>query len=298
MLLNATKKATNMHSRRNPNLSVTATAYSQLSPSVTSATFLSPTVAARRGLLSPSPPVSPSLPSLIPRHGKKQSSTGQAGLLIRTATGIVGAILLVWIVMHHVYVRPSNPVEYDDGDEWEMVASSSLPEEPSAIAVQDAKGNPKWTVSIPPNYEFPLRPTHYHAICQQSMELSKQLREDAKTDSFVKRMLSYYAKDKYFLDVQEAEEQGVLPYSKEQSRPKAFVQDEDMIADQGNTDGMKVCDRSLTYVMETMDAGFGSTLMRMWMSYGLAMKEKRAFFIDDSRWYVPIYPPGSRLGTT
>jgi hypothetical protein len=286
MLINATKKVTNMHARRNPNLSVTATAYSQLSPSVTSATFLSPTVASRRGLLSPSPPVSPSLPSLIPRHGRKPSSTGHSHLVKRIVVAVIGIVLLVWLVVRQVYSPGSDSTEYDDGEEWEMVGSSSLPQEPSAIAVQDAKGNPKWTVSIPPNYEFPLRPAHYHAICQQSMEMSKQLREDAKTDSIVKRMLSYYAKDKYFLDVQEAEEQGVLPPSKESTRPKGFVQNEGMVANQGNTDGMKVCDKSLTYVMETADAGFGSTLTRMWMSYGLAMKEKRAFFVDDTRWYV------------
>jgi hypothetical protein len=188
--------------------------------------------------------------------------------------------------VHKVYLPESASTEYDDGEEWEMVASSSLPQEPSAIAVQDAKGNPKWTVSIPPNHEFPLPPNHYHAICKQSMEMSKQLREDAKTENIVRRMLSYYAKDKYFLDVQEAIEQGVLPPSKEPTRSKGFVEDASMVANQGNTEGMKVCDRSLTYVMETADAGFGSTLTRMWMSYGLAMKEKRAFFIDDTRWYV------------
>jgi hypothetical protein len=126
------------------------------------------------------------------------------------------------------------------------------------------------------------------------MELSKQLRQEAKTSNIVKRMLSYYAKDKYYLDVQEAEAQGLLPPSKVQGRPQGFVDDEDIVANNGATENMKACDRSLTYVMETSDAGFGTTLMRLWMSYGLALKENRAFFIDDTRWYVTTPPPRIR----
>jgi hypothetical protein len=29
--------------------------------------------------------------------------------------------------------------------------------------------------------------------------------------------------------------------------------------------------------------------MRLWMSYGLAKAEKRAFFVDDTRWYVSTF---------
>jgi hypothetical protein len=49
----------------------------------------------------------------------------------------------------------------------------------------------------------------------------------------------------------------------------------------------------LTYVMETDDAGFGNTLMRLWMSYGLAKAENRAFFIDDTRWLVSLPEPST-----
>lgn len=278
-----------MHARRNPNLHVSSAAYSQLSPSVTSATFLSPTVASRRGLLSPSPPPSPSLPSLIPRHGKKQPSSGHSRLVKRILIGAVGVTLIVWLVLQQIYAhRARGLIETeDDGEEWEMVGASLLPQEPSALVVQDVKGNSRWTVSIPSNHEFPLRPAHYRDICHQSMELSKQLREDARaSNGIAKRMLNYYTNDQYYIDVQEAEEQGLLPPSKATGRPKGFVDDEDIVANKGATNGMKVCDRSLTYVMETEDAGFGNTLLRLWMSYGLAMKENRTFFIDDTRWYV------------
>jgi len=51
---------------------------------------------------------------------------------------------------------------------------------------------------------------------------------------------------------------------------------------------MPTCEKTLTYVMETEDAGFGNSMMKLWMSFGLAMKEGRAFFIDDTRWYVHL----------
>lgn len=50
----------------------------------------------------------------------------------------------------------------------------------------------------------------------------------------------------------------------------------------------KMCERSLTYVLESPDAGLGLTLMGLWMSYGLAKKEGRGFFIDDSNWYSKV----------
>ncbi|KAF2876844.1 hypothetical protein BDV95DRAFT_602804 [Massariosphaeria phaeospora] len=301
MFINATKKIKKMHARRNPNLSVSSAAYSKLSPSVTSATFLSPTVASRRGLLSPSPPPSPSLPSLVPRHGKKQALSGHGRLVKKILVGCVGVAILVWIIAHQIYVHRGQSADFaDDGEEWEMVGDNSLPQEPSAIVVQDTKGNSKWTVSIPANYDFPLKPKQYHEICHQSMELSKQLRQEAHAASGIaKRMLNYYQKDQYYLDVQEAEAQALLPPAKSQGRPKSFVDDE-ATANKEPTDGMKVCDRSLTYVMETEDAGFGNTLLRLWMSYGLAMAENRTFFVDETRWpygkYSTYFTPPPSAG--
>jgi hypothetical protein len=171
----------------------------------------------------------------------------------------------------------------EDGEEWEMVGGSQLPKEPSAVAVQDAKGKMRWTVSIPSNLDFPLRPVQYRDICQQSMELATSIRQEAQSANHIKRMLNYYQQDQYYIDVEEAEQQALLPVSKATGRPKGFVEDE-LIVDGFSTTGLKVCDRTMTYVMETEDAGFGNTLMRLWMSYGLAKAEKRSFFIDDTRW--------------
>ncbi|KAH8698255.1 hypothetical protein BGW36DRAFT_294444 [Talaromyces proteolyticus] len=45
-----------------------------------------------------------------------------------------------------------------------------------------------------------------------------------------------------------------------------------------------ICETSLTFAMQSEDAGLGKTLMDLWMSYGLARKQGRSFFIDDTDW--------------
>jgi hypothetical protein len=288
MLGQATSKLSKMHARRNPNLSIQSTAnYSQLSPppqSATSGAFLSPTVASRRGLLTRSPPVSPSLPSLVPRHGKKPPQQSHSNLVKKILIGCCGVAFLLWLILRQVYSDSQQAMSYmDESEEWEMVGGEQLPKEPSALAVQDAKGKMRWTVHIPSSQDFPLRPAQYRDICQQSMELASSIRQEAQSTNTVKRMLNYYQEDQYFIDVQDAEQQGLLPHSKDTGRPKSFVEDESIV-DGFSTTGLKTCDKSMTYVMESEDAGFGNTLMRLWMSYGLAKAEKRAFFIDDTRW--------------
>lgn len=295
MLNQATKSFRKMHARRNPNgLTVSSPAsYSQLSPSITSATLLSPNVASRRGLLGASPPPSPSLPSLIPRHGKRQPTASHTRLIKRLLIGGCGVAVLVWLILRQMYAQhQQQAAQYEQASEWEMVGGNLLPEEPSAVIVQDAKGKSKWTVSIPGSYEFPLKPEHYRDICEQSMELQAQLRDEAQGKSGIaRRMLGYYQKDKYFVDIGDAQAEGLLPQTKATGRPKGFV-DDSAIANKESTYGQQVCDRTLTYVMETSDAGFGNTLLRLWMSYGLAKSENRTFFIDDTRWYVVLsaYP--------
>lgn len=191
---------------------------------------------------------------------------------------------ILWLVLRQLYSDSQQSVSYaDDGEEWEMASGSQLPKEPSAVAIQDAKGKMRWTISIPSNLDFPLRPDHYSDICRQSMELSNSIRQEAQSASIAKRMLNYNQPDQHYIDVQEAEEQALLPPSKATGRPKGFVEDESIV-DGFSTEGQKVCDKTLTYVMETEDAGFGDTLMRMWMSYGLAKADNRTFFIDDTRW--------------
>ena len=90
---------------------------------------------------------------------------------------------------------------------------------------------------------------------------------------------TYYDVDRGFLDVEVAEKSSFLPSS--QSYDPIAVVNGKNASDLGDT---TMCDKSLTFVMETRNAGFGSTLLALWLSYGLAKREGRAFFLDDSRW--------------
>lgn len=81
----------------------------------------------------------------------------------------------------------------------------------------------------------------------------------------------YYYKDPYFVDISDAQRKGLLPKDEQEWEDPAYER-------------LPTCERSLTYVMETSDAGMGNTLLGMWLAYGLATKEGRTFFVDDTRW--------------
>ena len=105
-------------------------------------------------------------------------------------------------------------------------------------------------------------------MCEQTGEIGRELRRLAGKKGKEK---GYYQRERSFLDVREAQRKGLLPRDEE--------------GDDGEG-SLPVCEKSLTYVMETGDAGMGNTLLGMWIAYGLALKEERAFFVDDTRWYV------------
>jgi len=178
---------------------------------------------------------------------------------------------LIWLAVHFVHLNSESPQSSHDDARYEMVGEDSLPTEPSAVIVTDNRGKRRWTVSIPAHHDFPLRPAQYQEIYAQAIEISNHLAESAKA---LPRRRGYYQVDPYFMDVQEAEEQGLLPHSTPDN-----LQEEPEPAGKP-----KICDRSLTYVLETSEAGLGATLLSLWLSYGLAQKEGRAFFISSTRW--------------
>jgi len=172
--------------------------------------------------------------------------------------------------------------------DYEMIGDSTPPDEPTAVAVTDQQGKTRWTISIPSKFGFPLRPSQYREICKQSEEVSKQL---LGTGRFSKKHRGYYAVDPFFMDIQGAENLDLLPAHG----------DKQGLTEQGESGPPQgVCSRSLTFVMETSDAGMGNTLLALWMSYGLAMYEKRAFFVDDTRWpygnYTTFFAPPPNPG--
>jgi len=166
-----------------------------------------------------------------------------------------------------------------------MVEDSQLPDFPTPVVISDKRGRAKWTVSIPVDHGFPLLPKEYAGICSQNMKVASHV---ADLHSHMHREhaahYDYYHVDSNFMDVAEAEEHGLLPGLK--GKTMTFNgQDGSVVGE--NKDGLieeDVCETSMTFVLETADAGLGKTLMMLWVAYGLADKEGRAFFVDDSRW--------------
>lgn len=108
---------------------------------------------------------------------------------------------------------------------------------------------------------------------------------------------SYYSVDPNFMDIAEAVEQGILPGNAESSaesrrtstlppgrRYHGQENPATSMSQEKERESRPICPASLTYVLESTDAGMGKALLGLWMAYGLAKKENRAFFIDDTHW--------------
>lgn len=163
-----------------------------------------------------------------------------------------------------------------DADAYQPVGEDSIPPAPATVVLIDGRGRPRWTISIPSTDPRPRRPDEYAAICRQSDQISARLHESTVFGSTAARGLRDYDHvDPTFMDVAEAEAHGLLPGAKPvASNP----------GQEERTSSETMCEKSLTYVLESADAGLGTTLMGLWASYGLAKLEGRAFFIDDTNW--------------
>ena len=178
------------------------------------------------------------------------------------------------------------------GESYEFVDDASLPLEAMPIVVTDRRGKAKWTVSISQSLEFPLNPSDYANICRRSDEISEKLQGIKGNSASTGGSFCYDRKDPNFIDVEEAVQDRLLPAASGGTtqlirKPVALGEKEYPNEKQRlmQAERKDVCKRSLTYVLETADAGLGRTLMGLWMSYGLAKEENRAFFIDDTNWY-------------
>lgn len=166
-----------------------------------------------------------------------------------------------------------------DADIYRKVSEDTMTEAPATVVVIQGNGRPKWTVSIPSKDSRPLRPSEYAAICRQSEQVSNNLHGSTMFGSNPsKGSNDYHYAHPNFIDVAEAEAQGLLPMANVGGSKSKSAKKEPPVG------GMKVCKKSLTYVLESTHAGLGVTLMGLWASYGLAQQEGRAFFIDDTNW--------------
>ena len=233
-------------------------------------------VASAIHLLQNSPLPSPSLPSILPRHGKKPPKLNSKAI-VRFLAWLAGVIVLFWAAKQTLD-REWSPVALDyqstNGKAYEIIGDDALPHYPTPVVVTDHKGRSKWTVSIPQHLDFPLQPSDYSNICAQAQDVSQhvadlKIHHDLENTPVRATHYSYHHMDPHFIDVAEAQDYGLLP------RPiaTAFHPSKD-----------KICRKSITYVLESSSGGLAPTLMGLWLAYSLAQQEGRAFFVDDTRW--------------
>ncbi|KAK4129480.1 hypothetical protein N657DRAFT_562856 [Parathielavia appendiculata] len=244
-----------------------------------------------------SPPPSPGLPSLSPHIRKtKRRLLGTLRPLrfIRYAIRLLSIVvvffvaleILTWLFGEPIptQIEPAKPAERVMTD---VASQIEAPDFPTPMVVTDNRGRAKWTVSIPPGSEFPLTMSQYADMClkcPQVAERARHLRSQGLGLHQVSLGLGLDSTDD-FVDVQEAEQAGYLPGNREKGWNSA-----------GELEAQKpVCKKSLTFVLESDDAGLGRTLMMLWIAYGLAEEEGRSFFIDDTRWaygkFTDIFQP-------
>jgi hypothetical protein len=243
-----------------------------------------------------SPPPSPSLPALIPRHGKPPPSptpriVRRIGRLLLWLAGL-SAILYTFSLLLDAYRHPRTIVQ-STSSTYELVASSTLPDFPTPLVVTDPRGRTHWTVSIPPSHPFPLSPNEYAEICAKTAEVSNHV-ADLHRHKHVDPHFSYYHVDPYFLDVSEASQAGLLISASEAAGP-TWIPSPLIGESPDPLHPLPLCPRTLTLVLETPSAGLGPTLLLLWTAYGLALSENRTFFLDDTRWaygrYTSFFAP-------
>ncbi|KAL8829857.1 MAG: hypothetical protein Q9191_001769 [Dirinaria sp. TL-2023a] len=254
-----------------------------------------------------SPMPSPALPSIVPRHGKKPPKPPYLRRALRwilsmlkwvCGLGLVYWLLLTWgwKVQRSEEHRMSFPNDFDRS--YEVDRSS---DRPAPRVISDMPGAPRWMLFLPPQLAYPLKPSVYADVCQRSHSLSTRLRQSTLGSAKSQESQSYYARDPTFVDIGETTEYGQVHAVKAN---EGLASQKPLVNEHSKETKTKIglaseegtlCEKSLTYVLETTDAGLGKTLMGLWLSYGLAEKEGRAFFVDDSHWsygrYTDLFKP-------
>ncbi|KAK2880038.1 hypothetical protein FQN49_000644 [Arthroderma sp. PD_2] len=230
-----------------------------------------------------SPLPSPSLPSVSSRQGKEPSPRWL--IRLRRLSLWIGCLVGIFLcIRSSPWSARLDPVSLTgEAGSYEIIESDTLPEVAGPVLVEDGRGRARWTVSLPENLDYPLPPSDYSKLCTQAAAMARHL-SDGKENG------GYYHVDKNYMDIDEAKVEEIIP-SKLNGRTPRNVADNVVGGDKylKMRDTMPVCKKTLTFVMQTEDAGLGATLMGLWMSYGLAKKEGRSFFIDDKNWSYGRY---------
>lgn len=253
-----------MRDRRNTSLSVSST----------SSSASNTTLQEKQALISePSSPILPA-PATTKENSTKPNGRSRVAMAVKAVAALSAIVLLYHFVFcGRLMSLPMDFAGYRSASGAELVGGDALPNEPVALIVEDRRGNSRWTMSIPSNASFPLRGQQYRDMCTQGEMLRDSVAEKSRlvrTKDWMRRG-RYYASDPTFMDVDAAEQVGVLPVKSK------------------NAAESTVCESSLTFALEAQDSSFGKSLMMLWLSYGLAKKEGRAFFVDDSKWAYGKY---------
>ncbi|RMZ91594.1 hypothetical protein DV736_g1156, partial [Chaetothyriales sp. CBS 134916] len=227
-----------------------------------------------RQLLVNSPLPSPALPALVPRHGKKPPKLNRRRvlrLLLRMCI-IISAYYLISRTLSLDVGSSLKSIPYltPSGKAYEIVGDIDLPEYPTPFSFPDHKGRRRWTIFVPQHLDFPLYSADYADICSHAEEVAHHAGDRGA------RYQHLYEPDLHYMDVDQAQAAGLLP-------------SQIHIAEAHEDQSLPVCEKSLTFVLDGTDAGLGSTLLALWLSYGLAQEENRAFFLDDSQFVYGRY---------
>ncbi|KAL1882742.1 hypothetical protein VTK73DRAFT_1262 [Phialemonium thermophilum] len=249
-----------------------------------------------------SPPPSPGLPALAPPAKKpvRLNRLVRPSRLLRVFLYIVTIFLIIYFALVAVHRTLDIPTSHGlDPSHGAETSIGRLPDSPAPIITKDRRGRTRWTVWIPPTQEFPLPTSQYADICAQCRKVSSTVQALGSSHSFPHTLLPFASEpeDPNFIDVQEAQKEGLVPQhgatEQDIAEDKHDVEGPGSVS--GRTEGTPVCKTSITFVLEPEEAGLGKTLMMLWTAYGLAQKEGRAFFIDDSQWaygkYADIFQP-------
>ncbi|KAL2439191.1 hypothetical protein ABEF95_002510 [Exophiala dermatitidis] len=241
-----------------------------------------------KSLLPSTPIPSPSLPSILPRHGKKPPKLNSR----RIVRGLLWLSLLIGV---YYLARSSNgpkpgsiglssSISRTRVHEIVDAAQVNVPKHATPVIVTDSKGKQQyWTISIPPGLGFPLSSTEYANICSQAGQVARQV---AGRRGGSKRLeghdsSSHMQPDPNYIAVEEAQTRNLLPRDDTVSAVSAAATSNQHAL--STTDRvLPICNRTLTYVLDATDAGLGSALLGLWLSYGLAAHENRTLFIDDT----------------
>ncbi|CAD6500621.1 BgTH12-06330 [Blumeria graminis f. sp. triticale] len=237
-------------------------------------------------------PLSPVLPSLV-RPRSKEILTSKYRRQLKVAAWLISIFIITYHSLHEAkHFTTVTGWAALRGSKDEAVRGAYRPDFPSPV-ILNIHGQLKWTISIKPGEAFPLAPRQYAEICNQSIQTAEDvanLHGHLYLPSIIPTKSGNI--DPNFIDVREVMELGIFPDS-----PKKLKPSDEFPLREGVDEltRLPVCNKTMTYLLESSDAGLGSTLMMLWTAYGLAREEGRDFFVDDSRWaygrYTQMFQP-------